>query len=312
MTMKKALFIINPKSGGKSKKSVPDIIEKNLDKDKFEYSIMETQYPAHACELAKKAVEEGFDIVAAVGGDGTVNEVARAIAGTETALGILPCGSGNGFARHLGIPMNMKKAVEFINASEPTAVDYGRINGVPFFCTCGMGFDALVSKSFSEGKHRGLIGYINETLHDYLKYEPEVYEIEDEAAKLSVKAFLIACGNAAQYGNNFYIAPHASMKDGLLSITVLEPFSAIDVPSIISQVIEGKIDRNSHIKTFTSSKIRIRRRNAGVVHFDGEPMEMEAELLIETVPAGLNVLSAPDWQGQYTPMPIYKTVLEMV
>ncbi len=310
--MKDVLFIINPKSGRKSKASIPDLIEKNLDKERFVYSIAETGYPAHACELTRDAIENGADIIVAVGGDGTVNEVARTIAGTETALGILPCGSGNGFARHLSIPMDMKKAIEFINISEPTAVDYGKINGVPFFCTCGMGFDALVSKSFSEGRHRGLIGYINETLHDYLKYKPEVYEIEDESGKTSIKAFLIACGNAAQYGNNFYIAPRASMKDGLLSITVLEPFSAIDVPEIISQVLENKIDRNSHIKTFKSNRIRIHRKKAGVVHFDGEPMEMGAELLIEIVPAGLNVLSVPGWQGQYIPKPIYKTVFEMI
>ncbi len=312
MDRKKILFIINPKSGVKSKGSIPALIDKYLDKEKFSYSIRETEYVAHACGLTMSAVEDGTDIVVAVGGDGTVNEVARSLAGTGAALGIIPCGSGNGFARHLGIPMNIRKAIEFINSGEPVSVDYGRINGIPFFCTCGMGFDAIVSKSFSEGKQRGLAGYINETLHEYIAYEPDVYEIEDESGTIRSRAFLIACGNAAQYGNDFYIAPHASMKDGLLSITILEPFMAIDVPLIVAQVLENRIDRNSHIKTFKSRFIKVRRSRPGAVHFDGEPMDMGTELLIETVPDGLNVLSVHDWKGTYRPVPAYRRFLEFI
>ncbi len=312
MDKKRILFIINPKSGTGGKKSIPDLIESNLDKEKFDYSIAETKYVAHACELTRDAVVQGVDAVVAVGGDGTVNEIGRTLIGTETALGILPCGSGNGFARHMGIPMNLKKAVEFINQSVPVSVDYGKINGNPFFCTCGMGFDASVSKSFAEGSHRGLIGYIGQTLHEYLSYEPNVYEIEDESGAIKCEAFVIACGNAAQYGNNFYITPHASMKDGLLSVTILEPFSAVDVPVIIGQILEDKIDRNSHIKTFSCKQLNIRRSSPGAVHFDGEPVDMGAEIKIEIVPDGLKVLSIPDWDGSYKPMPIYKRLIEIV
>ena len=306
MSKKSILFLINPKSGVNSKRSIPKLIESCIDKDKFDYAVAETKYIAHACELTRSAVEQHVDAVVAVGGDGTVNEVARSLVGTDTALGILPCGSGNGFARHLGIPMDIKRALEFINRSETVAVDYGKINGVPFFCTCGMGFDALVSRSFAEGKRRGFIGYINKALHDLALYEPEVYEIEDEQGAARNRAFLIACGNAAQYGNNVYIAPQASMKDGLLSVTILEPFSIVDVPILIGQDLNNKIDQNSHIKTLNTKWLKVRRKKPGVVHFDGEPMEMDADLFVEVVPNGMKVLAVPDWDGMYQPVPIYK------
>ena len=311
MGKRSLLFLINPKSGVSSKRSIPKLIESCIDKDKFDFAIAETRYIAHACELTRSAVEQGVDAVVAVGGDGTVNEVARSLVGTDTALGILPCGSGNGFARHLGIPMDINKALDFINRSETVAVDYGKINGTPFFCTCGMGFDALVSRSFAEGKRRGFIGYINKAFHDLAMYKPEVYEIEYEQGSVNDKAFLIACGNAAQYGNNVYIAPQASMKDGLLSVTILKPFSIVDVPILINQVLKNNIDQNSHIKMINTKWLKVRRKAPGVVHFDGEPMEMEAELFVEAVPNGMKVLAVPDWDGMYQPVPVYKQFFDL-
>ena len=309
---KDILFLINPKSGVGGKRSVPRFVRTLLDKSKFNVTIKETQYVAHACELTAEAVARGVDVVVAVGGDGTVNEVARSLIGSNTALGIIPCGSGNGLARHLGIPMDIKKAVEFINTAGTIAVDYGKINGHPFFCTCGIGFDALVSNSFAHGTRRGLLGYMNQTLLDWLNYEPEVYEIEGEGFKKSYKAFLVACGNAAQYGNNAYISPNASMCDGLLSITILEPFPAVDVPLILGNLFGRSLDKNSHIKTLEGKWIRIKRSAAGPVHFDGEPAMMNAEILVETVPQGLNVLAAPGWDGYSAVVPMYKQIFELI
>ncbi len=305
-------FIINPRSGGKGKKSIPALIGRVIDKDKFDYDIRFTEYPGHAGLLAKEAVEEGLDAVVAVGGDGTVNEVARSLVHTDTALGVIPCGSGNGFARHVGIPMDLNKAIEFINESEVTTIDYGKINDVPFFCTCGMGFDALISYNFAKNDKRGYIGYIRQTLHDYIKYEPDVYEIEDETGTIKTKAFLIACGNASQYGNNFYIAPHASMKDGLLSVTILEPFPVAEAPLIVGNIFQDKIDRNRHIKTFNSRKIIIHRNHPGVVHYDGEPVEMEADVVVEVIPEGLHILSKRDWNGAYKAVSLEKQFRELV
>ena len=132
------LFLINPQSGVMSKKNLPRLIEEGIDRDKFDYKIEFTQFAGHACELAAAAVDRGVGVVVAVGGDGTVNEVARSLVHTETALGVLPCGSGNGFARHLGIPQDLKRAIEFINKAEPVVIDYGKLNGHPFFCACGL------------------------------------------------------------------------------------------------------------------------------------------------------------------------------
>lgn len=308
---KNILFLINPKSGVGGKRSVPRLVRTLLDKNKFNVTIRETQYAMHACELAADAVKRGVDVVVAVGGDGTVNEVARSLVGSKTALGIVPCGSGNGLARHLGIPIDVKRAIEFLNTAEVTAVDYGKINGHSFFCTCGIGFDAFVSNTFARGARRGLLGYMNQTLLDWLDYEPEVYELEGESFKKSYKAFLVACANAAQYGNNAYISPNASMRDGLLSITILEPFPAVDVPVILGQLFGRSLDKNGHIKTLESKWLRIKRKAPGPVHFDGEPAMMDAEIYIEMVPLGLNVLALPGWDGCSAVVPMHKQVFEL-
>lgn len=309
---KKILFLINPKSGTGGKRSVPRLVRSLVDKQKYDVLIKETRYMAHACELAKEAVADGVDVVVAVGGDGTVNEVARSLAGSKTALGIIPCGSGNGFARHIGVPLDIKKAVEFLNTAVPVSVDYGKINNTPFFCTCGIGFDALVSSTFASGTRRGLLGYMNQTLTDWLEYEPEVYEVESESFKKDYKAFLIACGNAAQYGNNAYISPTASMCDGLLSVTILEPFTVPDIPIILGQLFGRTLMRNEHIKTFETKWLKIKRKAASPVHFDGEPADMEAEVFIEVVPKGLNVMAAPGWDGRPAIVPLYKQIAELV
>ena len=169
---KKIVFIMNPISGTASKASIPNLIDSILDKDRFEYEIRTTERAGHASEIASEAKEAHVDIVVAVGGDGTVNEVARAIVHSDTALGILPCGSGNGLARHLMLPMNLKKSIEIINQCEIHDLDYGVINGYPFFCTCGMGFDAFVSMKFAESGKRGPISYAENILREGLKYQP--------------------------------------------------------------------------------------------------------------------------------------------
>ncbi len=309
---KKILFLINPKSGVQSKKKVPQQIEKYIDKHKYDYSIEYTQYAGHACELAKNAVERGVDVVVAVGGDGTINEVGRTIIHTRTAMGVIPCGSGNGFARHLGIPMNIKKSIEFINNAEPVVIDYGKINGNPFFCSCGVGFDALVSYDFSKGNKRGFFSYIKKSLADWVKYKPETYEVELEGTNRTCKAFVIACGNASQYGNNAYIAPYASMRDGLLSVSVLGPFTTLEVPILAAHLFRNTIDKNRHMKTYASRWVKIKREKEGPAHFDGEPTLMDAELLIEIVPDGLNVLALPGWDGTCAPVPVLKQVYDMV
>ena len=292
--MKRVVFIMNPISGTQNKAGIPELIESTLDHEKFSYELLMTEHAGHASELAHEAMERGVDIVVAIGGDGTVNEVARAIVHSQTALGIIPCGSGNGLARHLMIPMNIKRAIGIINRDEIHELDYGLINGHPFFCTCGMGFDAFVSQKFAEAGKRGPITYVENVLREGLKYEPETYEIQDEQGLTRAKAFLISCANASQYGNNAYIAPQASMSDGLLDVIIMEPFDVIEAPQISIEMFNKTLDKNSKIKTFRCKKLHIHRKQAGVIHFDGDPVMTDADVDIELKPKGIRVVVNPD------------------
>lgn len=247
---KKIVFIMNPISGTSSKAAIPSLIESTLNKELFEYEIRMTERAGHASEIATEAKDNHVDIVVAVGGDGTINEVARSIVHSDTALGIIPCGSGNGLARHLLIPMNLRKSIEIINHCEIRDLDYGVINEYPFFCTCGMGFDAFVSMKFAESGKRGPISYAENILREGLKYQPETYTLEDETGTKQYKAFLISCANASQYGNNAYIAPQASMSDGLMDIIIMEPFDVLEAPQVSFDMFNKTLDKNSKIKKF--------------------------------------------------------------
>ena len=289
---KKIVFVVNPISGTQGKKAILKWIEDRLDRSIYDYSIVKTEYAGHATQIAAAAVQDKVDIVVAIGGDGTINEIARSLVHTSTALGIIPCGSGNGLARHLRIPMEPKGAIDVLNKGYNVCIDYGKINNIPFFCTCGVGFDAFVSLKFADSGKRGLLTYLENTLHESLTYEPETYEIENEEGTVKYKAFLIACGNASQYGNNAYIAPQASLTDGLMDVTIMEPFTVLDVPSLSFQLFNKTIDQNSRIKTIRAKKIKIHRINEGVVHFDGDPLMASKELEVEIIPNGLNVIAS--------------------
>ena len=291
---KNITFIINPISGTHSKDEIPTIIETMLDKEQFNYELRFTEYAGHAAEIALECAEKGCDIVAAVGGDGTVNEVARSLTHTKTALAIVPSGSGNGLARHLCLPMDAKKAIEIINACKIEDFDYGVINGQPFFCTCGMGFDAFISLKFAEAGKRGPITYVENVLKEGLKYKPETYEVEDETGAKKYKAFLIACANASQYGNNAYIAPGATMKDGEMDVIIMEPFDVLDAPQIAADLFMKTLGNNSKIKTFRAKQIHIHRKEPGAIHFDGDPIMTDADIDVHIEHEGIKILTNPE------------------
>ncbi len=287
---KRILFIVNPISGTRRKKSILELVERHIDRERFDCSIRTTAYPGHAAEIAAQAAADGVDVVTAIGGDGTVNEVARSIVHTPTALAIIPCGSGNGLARHLHIPINARRAISIINALEVHTLDYGKINGRPFFCTCGMGFDAFISEKFSKQKHRGPMAYAQNVLRDGLNYKPDTYTIITGDEQENRKAFLIACANASQYGNNALIAPHASMSDGMLDVTIMEPIPMIEAPMLTLQLFTGNIASNSRVKTFRTSHLVVEREHSGYVHLDGEPFETGKRIEVELVPQSFNVV----------------------
>lgn len=281
---------MNPISGTTAKTEIPHLIEARLDKSRFDHSIIETRYPGHATEIARDAVHEGTDIVIAIGGDGTANEVGRALAHTQAAMGIIPCGSGNGLARHLMLPMDIGKAIDIINESEIHKLDYGLINGIPFFCTCGMGFDAYISMKFAEAGKRGLMTYVENILIEGLKYKPETYKIVDETGTNTYKAFLVSIANASQYGNNAYIAPQASMSDGLLDVIIMEPFDLLEAPQISIDMFNKTLDKNSKIKTFKTKKIKITRNKPGLIHYDGDPVMAGTDIEISIESKGINFI----------------------
>lgn len=295
---KDIIFIVNPISGTSGKRRILELIEKKLDRAKFNHTVVTTQYGGHAAEIARAAANKGVDAVCAIGGDGTINEVARALAHSATALAIIPAGSGNGLARHLHIPMDANKAIDVLNEYNLMDMDYGLINNHPFFCTCGMGFDAFISMKFAQAGKRGPLTYIDNVLKNGLKYNPDTYEIYvDDKPVSEYKAFLISCANASQYGNNAYIAPEASVCDGLLDVTIIEPFTVLDAPSISIQLFNGKIQKNSRIRSFRCKKMHIRRERKGAIHFDGDPIIEGTEIDVEIVPAGLKCVSCKSEEG---------------
>ena len=284
------LAIINPISGTKDKEEIPALIHEVIDSSKYSVDYVFTQYAGHAAEMTRKAVADGIDVVVSVGGDGTCNEIARELINTRTSLAIVPVGSGNGLARHLSISMDVRKALEIINDGVVADLDYCTANDRPFFCTCGVGFDALVSLKFAQGKRRGKLSYVAKALNEYLKYKSETYQIEMPDGTVTEKAFLIACGNASQYGNNAYIAPHASMQDGKIDVTVLMPFTPFDTAGLALLLFTKHIDQDTNIKSFTTESLTIKREKPGAIHLDGEPIEMGERIEIRCFKGGLRAI----------------------
>ena len=204
-------------------------------------------------------------------------------------------------ARHLCIPIDAVKAIELINACQIEAFDYGVINGLPFFCTCGMGFDAFISLKFAEAGKRGPITYVENVLKEGLKYQPETYEIVDDNGTVYHKAFLIACANASQYGNNAYIAPGATMRDGMMDVIIMEPFTALDAPQIAADLFMKTLQNNSKIKTFRAQKIHIHRKQPGAIHYDGDPVMTETDIDVHIEHLGIRIISNPQATEDTTP-----------
>ena len=215
------LFIINPISGKGRRAKIKAALEGSG------HRVVVTEYAGHAEILAREAAE---DIVVAVGGDGTVNEVARGLLGTDKTLGIIPCGSGDGLARCLGISHHLSKALSIIEKGRTQPLDAGFINSRAFFSVCGVGFDADVSRLFAESGHRGLKTYVEQALKLWADYKPDTYTINIDGREWTQEAVLITVGNSNQWGNEAKVTPHASCCDGHLDITILDNFHNIELP----------------------------------------------------------------------------------
>jgi YegS/Rv2252/BmrU family lipid kinase len=287
------LAIINPVSGTGSKDKIPRLIDTVVDHEHNDVSIVMSEYAGHAREITAQAVQDGIDVVVAIGGDGTVNEVGSSLVGTDTALAIVPCGSGNGLARHLRISMNASRALQVLNQGVVGKFDYCKVNGMPFFCTCGMGFDAEVSYKFSNEGTRGFITYIKTALAEYIKYKPKQYTIDIDGQQMQERAFVVACCNAAQYGNNAYIAPRATMQDGLIDVTVMHPFNIAQTPLIGARLFLRQLGHDHHVSIYRGKRVVIEREQDDIMHVDGDPMMMPARVEIENVSKGIHILVPP-------------------
>ncbi|GAA3964146.1 diacylglycerol/lipid kinase family protein [Mucilaginibacter dorajii] len=291
---RRALFIINPISGGKKKDGVPDLIDQNLDKKVFDYDVIFTDGVSHARQIAAEAAGK-YDEVVAVGGDGTVNEIASAIVGSTTALGVVPFGSGNGLARFLSIPMNTADSIKALSAYKVESIDSGQMNGQPFFNMAGMGFDAHIAEVFSHGKKRGFLTYIKSTMQEIASYKPQLYRIEIDGTMYEREAFIVSIANSSQWGNDVHISPNASVQDGLLDVCIIRKFPVWRLPEIGARLMFKTIESSRYIEIIRGKQINVTRENEGPIHLDGEPQIMQANLNINIIPGSLKIIVGPGY-----------------
>jgi len=287
----KISFIVNPISGGKDKSQVLSAIGKHLDFSIWRAGILFTGGPGEAVKMAREA---DADVVVAVGGDGTVSEVAKGLLGTGKALGIIPCGSGDGLALHLGISRDPVKAVKTLNRQAFTDIDVAYMNDRPFFCTAGFGLDAQVSLDFAKSSSRGLSNYITLAWEEWKKHPLTSYVIADESGLVwEGDAVFVTAANANQWGNQARIAPMASLRDGLLDVVVVNPFRTLEIPDLATRLMTGRADTSRHFLHFRGPSFKITRKGSGAVHYDGDPFEGKSEFNIHVVPQQLEVVVPP-------------------
>jgi diacylglycerol kinase (ATP) len=288
MEPRKIAFILNPSAGKKRKLNLEEFI-----RDYFhlkQYKIFNSFSIARFEDIKREIISEGYTDIIACGGDGTVNRVAAFACEHNFRLGILPLGSGNGLARSVGISMDLQKALRQIEYGKTKRIDAGILNERMFFCAAGMGFDAHIASLFEKSTGRGLWGYITLIWKEFFSYKNEEYNLIIDNRKINHRAFMIACCNSGQYGNDFYVAPTASMTDGKITISVIRSFSWIQIPYILWKVLQRKAHLHSKVETFHADKISITRQARGQVHIDGEPFETEAEILLQVRPLALEII----------------------
>jgi diacylglycerol kinase (ATP) len=255
-----------------------------------------TEYIGHASEIAEEAANKNFDVIVAVGGDGTINEIASKVMQQNKILGVLPFGSGNGLARFLKIPMNTVRAIKIINNCKVSVIDTATFNEKSFFNMAGMGFDAHISSVFAGNKGRGLSGYMKLGLKEVLSYKPQTYRIVIDGREYLRKAFVISVANSSQYGNNAHIAPTASVTDGLLDVCIIKEFPMYKLPVLAYEMLSAKTDRSQLVEIIKGKNIHISRVKEDAIHIDGEPFFMGTEIVVNVKPLSLNIIT-PDYEA---------------
>ena len=288
----KILFIVNPISGHHDKSKFPSIVEKLIDKDKYDYTITLTEYGGHAVELTKQAIDNQYDIIVAVGGDGTINEVATTMIGASQTFAIVPYGSGNGLARHLHLPLKPDKVItEVINKGVKSKIDTAAMNGVPYISIAGVGFDAIIADFFAQDPHRGIKTYVKLVTKEYLHFQPKKYHlILDGKEEIDCEPFFISFANSNQFGSNAVVSPTASLNDGLLDVCIFKKPNMLQVPYVATRLLTKKIDRTHFVDIHKAQKIQVIRENDEIANIDGEAVMMPKDITVEINPLSLNIL----------------------
>ena len=289
MSKLKIRFIINPISGKKHKDHLPQQIEEYLDHTRFDHEIFISQYPGHASILAKDAVNQHIDILAVAGGDGSINEVGTPLIGTDMALAIIPCGSGNGLSHCLNIPLDPVKALH-INENHRRKIDTVDINGQSFISISGTGYDAKVAEDYSKDPHRGFETYFRYIVRNYITMKEQPYTIIMPDETLDVEAFFISFANSNQMGYDFPISPHASLWDGKVDLCIVQKPNPLELPIMGGYMIDGMMDKAPKVKIIQTPEATIIRPKADVINLDGESIMMEKDLHLKVNPLSLNII----------------------
>jgi len=280
----KIRFIINPISGTGKQKGIEEYITKHLEN----FEIIYTKKVGDATRISKEAANENIDAVIAVGGDGTVNECLKGLVNTNTALGVIPCGSGNGFAYHIGMDRTIKKAVKQLKNTQIKHIDTCTANGVPFVNVSGIGFDAHIANLFLTLTERGFINYVKLVLRE-LRYKAKEYTISYNNIERKVTTYMIAFANASQYGNDAKISPMADFQDGLIDFVILKEFPKWKIPFFLLKVATGKAHLSKHIEIIQCDKMTITGEDT-LLHLDGEPFKASNPIKIALLPKSLKIL----------------------
>ena len=288
--MQKVRFIANPYSGAVRKRNLPTLLELYLDDDMFQYDLCYTKYAGHAIELTREAVAAGCNMVVACGGDGSVNEVASQLVGTNVALGILPCGSGNGFAMHLGVGRDVVKAIQFLNNGIPITIDTCRMNDRPFVNLSGIGFDAVVAERLHGSKLRGFKAYFKYTLEEVFKYKMLPIEMTVDGQKMERTCLLVEVANAPIYGYGFSIVPPAKFNDGKLEVLLVKATPKWRYLFSMWRFFNNSFHKSSLVECFTGKNILIKPFRKTAVHVDGEGFGLDGEVVYSILPNSLKVM----------------------
>lgn len=273
------------------KKNLPDKIAANIDTARFDYEIKYSEYAGHAKVLAQEAVTQQFDIVVAAGGDGSINEIGVPLIGTDVALGIIPCGSGNGFSHHVDLPMDAVKAIQVINQGQRHKVDTVTVNGIPFISIAGTGFDAKIADDYAKDPRRGFDTYFKYIVRNYVTYREQNYTIIMPEQTIETKALFISFANSNEQGYNIPISPHASLQDGKVDLCVVRKPNPLELPIVGGYMLDKMMDKAPKVDIYQTSEAKIIRGKAEVINIDGESIMTEKDLEIIVKPLSLNIIA---------------------